>query len=170
MRIRAPGSLSKSLRSPSDWRTWLNRPIAATSPLWRYGLITVVVLFTLNALIQSLAVPVFEGSDEQRHYAYARYLVNHLQLPPRTDDSDTSYFTYKVGQEAGQPPLYYLAVALITAPVPQADIVARFVDYNSFVSPDDDAGIAFDNHNAFLHGPEGDFPYQGAALAVHLGD
>ena len=26
----------------------------------------------------------------------------------------------------------------------------------------------FDNHNVFLHGTEGDFPYEGAALAVHL--
>ena len=154
----------------SQWYTRLNQPISPTSRLWRYGLIAVVGLFTLTTLIQSLFVPVFEGSDEQRHYAYARYLVNNVALPPRISQPiGTDYITYKVGQEAGQPPLYYIPVALLTTLAPNADDVSRFVIHNTFASPSDDAGLLMDNHNSFLHGPEGRWPFQDVALAVHLG-
>jgi 4-amino-4-deoxy-L-arabinose transferase-like glycosyltransferase len=151
------------------WRNWFNQPVASSSKLWRYGLLLVLGVFTIATLTQSITVPVFEGSDEQRHYAYARYLVNHLTLPPRTKDVHDNYATYAVAQESGQPPLYYIPVALLTALVPNADAVAPYVVYNPFVSPSSDAGLPLDNHNLYLHGTEGQFPYQDVALAVHLG-
>jgi len=118
--------------------------------------------------VQSLSIPVFEGIDEQRHYAYARYLVNNHTLPPRTKSGKNSPFTYGANQESGQPPLYYLPVALLTTLAPNADDVAPFLVHNTFVSPSEDAGMPYDNHNSYLHGAEDRFPFEGVALAVHL--
>jgi 4-amino-4-deoxy-L-arabinose transferase-like glycosyltransferase len=151
------------------WRNWLIEPVAPTSKIWRYGLWFIIGVFALTTLAQSIAVPVFEGADEQRHYAYARYLVNHFSLPLRVKPAQDFYATYDVAQESGQPPLYYIPVALITALVPNADAIGPYVVYNPFVSPSDDAGLPLDNHNLYLHGTEGRFPFQGVALAVHLG-
>ena len=89
---------------------------------------------------------------------------------PRTWSTDVvEYYTYKVGQEAGQPPLYYIPVALLTALVPDADNTAAYVNHNQFVSPSDDAGLPYDNHNYYLHAAEENFPFHGVALAVRLG-
>ena len=82
----------------------------------RYGLAGILFVYLALTLVQSLTLPVFEGPDEQRHYAYARYLVNHLALPPVSKQPNDDSSTYQVGQESGQPPFYYSLVALVTAP------------------------------------------------------
>ena len=151
------------------WAAQLNQPVPPSSKVWRYALAAVLGVFVCVTFFQSLAVPIFEGSDEQRHYAYVRYLVNNLALPPHGVANEDWVFTYKVAQEAGQPPLYYIPVAWMTAWVPDADNVAPFVVHNSFVGLYDVAGLPFDNHNAYLHGAEERFPFHGVALAVHLG-
>jgi hypothetical protein len=147
----------------------LNRPYPPSSKIWRYGLILILAVFAISTFIQSLKVPIFEGSDEQRHYAYARYLVHNLTLPPHRKTNTDKPYVYSVEQEAGQPPLYYLPVALVTALVPDADDADPFVVHNSFFVVYDELGLPYDNHNSYLHGHEGDFPYQGVALGVHLG-
>lgn len=151
------------------WYTRLNQPIAATSPFWRTALWAVIGLYVILALAQSFWVPVFEGPDEQRHYAYARYLVNEHSLPPIVKDVDDVSHTYRVGQESGQPPLYYTLVALVTSPFQHADEVAPFVQANPFMTAYDAMGIGNDNHNRYLHGPERNQSFQGLSLAVHAG-
>ena len=146
----------------------LNQPVKPTSPLWRYGLLLIIVVFTLTTFIQALHTPTFEGADELRHYAYVRYLVNHHTLPPRSKSEDT-FYTYGVEQESGQPPAYYVVVSLLTSLVPNADYVAPYDVYNPFNTPSDFAGLPYDNHIPFLHGIEENYPYQGVALAVRLG-
>ena len=165
------GNITKSMKAflVTLYRR-LNCTIIPTSRLWRYGLILTISVFTLSTFIQSILTPPFEGSDEQRHYAYARYLANYQSLPPRIWSTDTvEYYTYKVGQEAGQPPLYYIPVALLTSLVPNADDAANYVTRNPFVSPSDDAGAPYDNHNYYLHSTENNFPFRSVALAVRLG-
>ena len=147
----------------------LNQPQPRSSRLWRYGLALILALFAITTFVQSLAIPLFEGSDEPRHYAYARYLVNHIALPPHLKMVTGLGFTYEIAQESGQPPLYYLPVALLTALVPNADPTSPFLVHNSFVAVYDEVGLPYDNHNSYLHTTEGDFPYQGVALGVHLG-
>ena len=135
----------------------------------RNGLVAIIILFSINVLVQALGVPVFEGSDEQRHYAYARYLVNNLSLPPRTVNAEPTIASYAVAQQSGQPPFYYICVALVTAAIPGADSTDPFTQSNPFVSSADDDGLRDYNHNMYLHGAEDRFPYQGVALAVRLG-
>jgi Dolichyl-phosphate-mannose-protein mannosyltransferase len=150
------------------WYKRFNQPVESNSKVWRYGLALIIAVFTLTAFIQSLLTPTFEGSDEQRHYAYARYLVNYHTLPPRTRTVG-KFYTYGVEQESGQPPLYYAAIAFVTSFVPNADDVEQYAVYNPFNSPSDFAGLPYDNHVIFLHGSEENFPYQGVTLAVRLG-
>jgi hypothetical protein len=147
----------------------LNQPQPRSSRLWRYGLALILVIFAITTLIQSLSIPLFEGSYEPRHYAYARYLVNNLALPTHLKMVTGLGFTYEIAQESGQPPLYYLPVALLTLLAPHADPAEPFLVHNSFVAVYDEVGLPYDNHNSYLHTDEGDFPYQGVALGVHLG-
>ncbi len=146
--------------------------IPPSSPFWRIILTVILAFYFIGTLAQSLVIPSFEGSDEQRHYAYARYLVNHLALPPRErviNPDGPEYYSYKVGQQAGQPPLYYVPVALMSAIASNADNVTATLTHNYFAYSRDDQGMLFDNHNVYLHGAEEQFPYSGVALAVRLG-
>jgi len=130
----------------------------------------VLIMYAFMVVSQSLLLPVFEGPDEQRHYAYARYIVNNRALPPITKEpDDVGGMTYRIGQESGQPPLYYALVALVTAPFSDADNAAPFVQSNPFMTAYDAQGILYDNHNRYLHGPERSNPFVGLSLAVHAG-
>ena len=137
--------------------------------LQRYALVAILAVYALLALVQSLTLPVFEGPDEQRHYAYVRYLVNHQALPPVNEKPSDDSSTYSVRQEAGQPPLYYALVALVTAPFPGADDVQGFVNANPYMTAYDVTGVGNDNHNRYLHGQERYAPFTGLSLAVHVG-
>src|SRR6266542_295947 len=106
----------------------------ANLPWQRYGLIAILCVYLLLTLAQSLTLPIFEGPDEQRHYAYARYLVNNHALPPVYKEQDDDSSTYRVAQESGQPPLYYVLVARVTAPFPNADNVEAYVHANPFMT------------------------------------
>src|SRR5450759_1638239 len=137
--------------------------------LWRYALMAILAVYVLLALVQSLTLPVFEGPDEQRHYAYVRYLVNHFALPPVSKQPNDDSSTYQIGQEAGQPPFYYTLVALATAPFPGADDVQGFVNTNPYMTAYDVTGVGNDNHNRYLHGQERYATFTGLSLAVHVG-
>lgn len=154
-----------------DFFTRLNRPVPPSSTIWRCGLLAIVAIFILTTLIESLSIPLFEGPDEQRHYAYARYMVNNHSLPPRVKNwwNEMDYVSYQIGQETGQPPLYYIPVAILTAWLPHADDVDPLVVRNWFARYNDEWLLPNDNYNKYVHGLAEQFPYQGVALAVHLG-
>jgi hypothetical protein len=135
----------------------------------RYGLAGILFVYLALTLVQSLTLPVFEGPDEQRHYAYARYLVNHLALPPIGKQPNDDSSTYQVGQESGQPPFYYSLVALVTAPFANADDVQGYVNANPYMTAYDVTGVGNDNHTRYLHGQERYAPFSGLSLAVHVG-
>jgi hypothetical protein len=132
------------------------------------GLITVVAAYIGLAITQSVLLPVFEGPDEQKHYAYARFLVNNRALPPIVRSREDSGIAYSVGQMAGNPPLYYALVSLVSTLVPAADDVHFFTDHNEHWQFYDVVGVPYDNHTAFLHGKADRPPYAGAGMAVHV--
>jgi hypothetical protein len=121
-----------------------------------------LALYLVLALIYNLATPIFEASDEYRHYLVIRYLQQKHELPVLQPSDDP----FAPWQEAGQPPLYYLAGALLTSWVDTGDL-AQIIDFN----PHAEAGIPSaspDNKNLFVHSPAEDFPYHGVSLAAHL--
>lgn len=81
---------------------------------WQTCLV-LVVGFSLCAGLFSLTIPVFEAPDEPSHTAVARYILAHGGLPVQTRDSP-------LGQEASQPPLYYLLGAALFALSPGPDL------------------------------------------------
>lgn len=120
----------------------------------------VVTGFALCSVVLSLTVPVFEAPDEPSHVAVARYIFTNRALPVQGPASP-------VGQEAGQPPLYYVLGAFLFALAPEPRLAPVWnANYNPHVSFDR-AGPGADNRNLFAHPNEG-FPYRGDVLGIHL--
>jgi len=112
--------------------------------------------------VYNFATPMLEASDEFRHFMAIRSLAQNHQLPVLAASNDP----LSPQQEAGQPPLYYVAGALIAGWVPMPELDQ--LDFNPHV----EEGIpstSLDNKNIFVHSPAEDFPYRGASLAVHGG-
>ena len=61
-------------------------------------------------LIYLYAVPHFEASDSVQHIGVIEWIAERGQLPVQSADHDHMY-----GQEASQPPLYYLLMTPIWA-------------------------------------------------------
>lgn len=139
------------------------------APLWRIGLAAIVTLYAMLAVSSVVTLPVFEGIDEQRHYAYARYLVHNRALPPVYRAAADNPATYEVGQESGQPPLLYALVALVTAPIAGADDVQPFVQENPYMIAYDVTGVPNDNHNRFLRTQLTEDMFSGVPLANRMG-
>jgi 4-amino-4-deoxy-L-arabinose transferase-like glycosyltransferase len=124
------------------------------------ALLVVIAAFVFCATVLSLTVQVFEAPDEPSHVAVARYIFTNRALPVQGPHST-------VGQEAGQPPLYYVLGALLFALAPEPRLAPVWEsDYNPHVSFDR-AGPGADNRNLFAH-PNEAFPYRGDVLGIHL--
>ncbi|MCB0034209.1 MAG: glycosyltransferase family 39 protein, partial [Anaerolineales bacterium] len=130
------------------------------------------VILGLNLLL-SLAYgvvnPLFEAPDEHHHYFTAQWIADHGRLPSVPQPARERFFIPAqesdwLGQEAAQPPLYYLLTSLIIAPFDTAEAHAQTI-HNPFVRLGDPAVRV--NVNAFAHGHDG-WPWRGHVLAAHL--
>lgn len=121
----------------------------------------VAVLFTLLAVIYSLASPPFEISDEARHYAVVKYMADTGQLPVQEPGEAQRHWSH----EGNQPPLYYGLAALLTARI---DTGAWNDVY--WYNPHTSVGVPLraDNENMNIHTAGESFPWRGYTLAVHL--
>ncbi|MFP4344752.1 MAG: ArnT family glycosyltransferase [Anaerolineales bacterium] len=77
-----------------------------------------LVAFALLVLLHGWATPLFEAPDEVWHYAYVRWLAEGQGLPSMDDNSSGA------NQEVAQPPLYYGAAALFSAPFDDRELEA----------------------------------------------
>lgn len=118
--------------------------------------------YLVLATVYSVVTPVFEASDELWHYPMVQYLATHgLALPPQDPATVTAW-----RQEGSQPPLYYLAAALLTAPIDTSDMEAI-----RRINPHADIGLVRPDGNAnmIVHRAEQEaFPWRGTVLAVHI--
>ena len=77
--------------------------------------------YILLALIYGALIPIFEAPDENIHYFTAQWIADHRQLPfvPSTTAEAERLDLQRewTGQEAAQPPLYYLLASLVIAPL-----------------------------------------------------
>lgn len=124
----------------------------------------ILLLYLLLAVGYSLLNPLFEAPDEHWHYFTAQYIADNRRLPFVADDYDEW-----LSQEAAQPPLYYVAGALLIAPINTSDVpIAGGRDLlwlNPFAAIGDASVQA--NINRFVHTPAEQWPWQGFALAAH---
>ncbi|HEY8694003.1 MAG TPA: phospholipid carrier-dependent glycosyltransferase [Chloroflexota bacterium] len=135
---------------------------ASSARLLRPAVVAILALYLVLALIYNSATPIFEASDEFRHYLTVRYLVLNHALP-LIQSSDDPFAPW---QEAGQPPLYYFAGAAISGWVDTSNL-PQITDFN----PHAQAGVPStspDSKNLFVHSAAEDFPYYGVSLAAHL--
>ena len=127
----------------------------------RLAVVLTVLLFVSLAAAYSFATPVFEGYDENWHYAYVQYIASGRGLP-RQPPEQTGHLA---GQEASQPPLYYALAAAVSWWVP-TDGLETLLRKNPQFAPVP-RGYR-DNQNVVVHTDAESFPYRGTALAVHL--
>ncbi len=122
-------------------------------PLW-----SVVLAFTLLVGLHVAFTPVFEAPDEVWHYAYVRWLAEGYGLPSLTDDRSGAH------QQAAQPPLYYLAAALIRHPFEDSNLDEVMWHNPGFghQAP----GTVPDNKNMLIHPQAEVWPWRGAVLAI----
>ncbi len=127
-----------------------------------WPLAVLLVIHILVGLGFNVITPIFEAPDEDGHYLFVRYLQLHRELPVQTLNPN--------GPRAHHPPLYHLLGALLTAWTPiqgGADRIDMRVNPHVWFRYDDPET---DNKAYWIHyGPEERWPYQGQALAIHLG-
>ena len=87
-------------------------------------------LFIVLAMAFGLANPLFEATDEIRHFRYVRYLQVNRSLPPLNADTSKNL-------QAHHPPLYYTLVALTSAGIasPLGPDHERKYKYDSIIVP-----------------------------------
>jgi 4-amino-4-deoxy-L-arabinose transferase-like glycosyltransferase len=108
------------------------------------------------------ATPLYESTDELRHFRYIRYLQTYHALPEQTGDPAHN-------AQAHHPPLYYAVAALISGWVPltEADPVFFDLPVNPFWGYRYFEASA-DNKAQFLHGAGEAWPFRGNALIAWL--
>ncbi len=118
-----------------------------------------LVAFVLLASAYSVVNPLYEGSDELRHFRFVRVLAETGKLPVQGQEPKRS--------QSHHPPLYYAISAALTFWIPNQGepYLTRpenpFWGYRYWE-------VGTDNKNMFLHGPDEAFPWYGAALAAHI--
>jgi len=123
-------------------------------------LTAILLLYLAITIGYGVANPLFEAPDEQLHYFTVQYVAETRRLPQVTATPDGW-----MGQEAAQPPLFYLLGALLISPVDTARAKEQ-VWFNPFVRLGDAAAPT--NRNAFVHTPAEGWPWSGFSLAAHL--
>ena len=118
-----------------------------------------LVAFILAGLLYLWSVPIFEAPDESYHFAFADYISRQGSLPLQVPGEKTAW-----GQEGSQPPLYYILVATLIAPIDTSDL-PEHTRHNPHAIVGDPS--AEDNQNLFLHDHPGP-PLQGTVLAVYI--
>ncbi|HQF70913.1 MAG TPA: hypothetical protein PLH39_06500, partial [Promineifilum sp.] len=123
-----------------------------------------LALILLGYLVVTLAYgavnPLFEAPDEHWHFFTAESIARTGRLP-RVETPPDEW----LGQEAAQPPLYYLLGAALIAPIDTGG-AREAVWLNPFAWIGD--ASALNNVNRMVHPPEERWPWQGYVLAGHV--
>ena len=145
------------------------------------ALAAVVVLYLLLGAVYSVVTPLFEAPDESFHFFFVQYLREQRSLPVQGQPGDALY-----EQEGSQPPLYYLAGALLMPWIDARPLVSSCFAQDEHPStslrsaqgactvlrqnPQANTGVPGDpgNKNHFIHTDRESFPYNGAVLAAHV--
>ena len=124
-------------------------------------LLLIVLAYITLGVTYALATPPLEASDEYKHYPFVQYVQARRALPVLNPDDPGLWL-----QEAAQPPLYYLLMAALTAPIDTSDLPElHHENPHAFIGHPGQVT----NKNLIIHDPAREaFPWQGAVLAVYL--
>lgn len=134
-----------------------NKRKKPTTAFWL--LLLLLLVFVLLASIYSIINPLYEATDELRHYRFVRVIATTGKLPIQGEEPCRS--------QSHHPPLIYAIGALSTAWIDGGnDICDKPLENPFWAYRYWDVGR--DNKNQYLHGPEEEFPWSGDALAAHI--
>lgn len=134
------------MNPPRDWRA---PPFHWLLPL----------LFFLVGLAYLYAAPNFEASDTAQHVGMIKFIAETGALPVQSGDHKELY-----GQEASQPPLYYLIMAAVWNAFDTADFEARYLP-SPFTVIGDTSGRG--NRNLLIYKQPYPPDLHGSALALY---
>lgn len=122
---------------------------------------TILIGYVLLALVYSWATPVFESSDEYKHFP----VVAHIHSTGKLVELDPAN-EGKWKQEGAQPPLYYLMMAAATAWIDTSDLDQVHIENrHAFIGNP----AQHKNKNLVFHDPVQErFPWSGSILAVFV--
>lgn len=149
----------KTLLRPMTDRGYSSAVVGLFSGGSKIGLAVLLMLYLVLAIGNSLVTPIYEPTDEIRHFRYVRHLAVYRALPIQSADGPRA--------QSHHPPLYYALGALASWWVP----ISQEVYYEPPRNPhwtSQYEEVSVDNKNQYIHGTEEDLPYRGVALAVHL--
>jgi len=119
-----------------------------------------LVTFVLMGVLYSVTTPFFEASDELWHYPMVKRFADGKGLPVQNPETETEW-----RQEGGQPPLYYMLMAVPTFWINTDDLkVLQRYNPHSYIGRADRRG----NRNIIIHTDRERFPWRGTVLAVHI--
>lgn len=120
----------------------------------------IVGVFVVLATIYSVVTPLFETPDEVWHFRFITHVADTGTLPTQDPANPGPW-----RQEGSQPPLYYLLVAPLIAPLDtrDVDLITRYNPHAAVGRAGADGNVNFVVHTARER-----FPWRGAVLAAHL--
>jgi 4-amino-4-deoxy-L-arabinose transferase-like glycosyltransferase len=127
--------------------------------LLHWPLLVVLVAYLALAVAYSLSSPIYEPTDEVRHFRYVRHILVYRELPVQSAEGPRA--------QSHHPPLYYALGALASWWVD----VEQDVYYTPPTNPHWDNRhweVSGDNKNQYLHGADEAFPFHGVTLAVYV--
>ena len=128
----------------------------------QWPLVIIAGAYLALALGYEQATPLYESTDEIRHFRYIRYIQTYYALPEQTADPARN-------AQAHHPPLYYLVAAVASGWVPVSANDPVFFDppinpywgYRYFE-------VSNDNKAQYLHSPDENWPFHGNVLIAHI--
>lgn len=108
-----------------DWRELLRKAVGLNLLRARPALPfqrLLPLLFFLVGLVYLYAAPNFEASDSAQHVGMIKWIADTGTLPVQSGDHEQLY-----GQEASQPPLYYLMMAAVWNAFDSGDFAERYL-------------------------------------------
>lgn len=119
----------------------------------------ILAAYFVLSLAYSVINPLYEATDELRHYRFVRYLVENGRLPVQGEEACRS--------QSHHPPLFYVLGAVATAWI-QADHPLCYTPTGNPFWAYRYGDVGVDNKTQYLHGADETFPWHGDALAAHI--
>jgi len=107
----------------------------------------IVACYLALGLVYLSFAPVFEKPDENWHFDYITYILDHHHLPPMVEDVEMN----PAEQIAGHPPLYYILSSSLLQLIDLYDVRPNVATNEFWAVPV--PGTVNDNKNHFLHPP-----------------
>lgn len=125
----------------------------------RKWIAVILLAFVFFATASSVINPLFEATDELRHYRFVQHIIQRRALPVQGEVGCSA--------QGHHPPLFYATAAAVTFWVDTGHDVCTTLEDNPFWAYRA-WEVGRDNKNQYLHTAAEAFPWSGEALAAHL--